>query len=191
MSTETRDPWDRRDGESDAAWQAFVLYRDQGAGNRSIRRVATDLSKPQSVLSRWSGENEWRRRVEAWDREQDAIRRQAMAEELERIVKRQSTTLGAAAQALLVPINAYLQRIQLLRTTVGEGQMFEDYDLRELAREAREAARLVPQLIQAERLVHGLSTSGNGQIVEDQSEQERRRVESLTRGELEAMLTGV
>lgn len=191
------DPWERQHGEGDERWEAFQIYRDQiinGDPKRSLRRVAAALSKSSTLLSRWAGEDSWSKRVEAWDREQDAMKRAAMARDMENMVKRQSTSLSAAAQALLAPIQAFLVKLQKERAANPNGDPYDGYDLRELMREAREAARLLPSLIQAERLVAGLSTTNHGGHdggpIDVRVEEARRRARAMSRGELEHLLLG-
>lgn len=60
------DPWDRRPKESTPAFEAFVIYRGMGV-ERSIRRVAKELSKSEALLKRWSAEHGWALRVAAYD----------------------------------------------------------------------------------------------------------------------------
>lgn len=77
-----RHPWDRQPGESDQAWAAFVAYRDLGA-DRSIRAAVEKLEKPKtynSTAQQFSQKNGWRIRVEAYDREQDRLRREHSAQ---------------------------------------------------------------------------------------------------------------
>jgi hypothetical protein len=64
--------WNRQPGETKKAYEAFRAYRDLG-GARSIREVAHKLGKSATLISRWSAENEWVRRVEAWDAHQQAL----------------------------------------------------------------------------------------------------------------------
>lgn len=191
------EPWDRQPDESPVAYAAFIVYRDQlanGHPGRSTREVAREVNKAQAQIGRWSSRHRWVRRVDAYDREQEAVKLQAMSRELERVARRQATSLGAAAQALLQPIQAYLSRLSELQKA-GEDP-FAGWTLRELTKEAREAARLIPQLVQAERLVHGLSTSNvgghdGGPVAVDVRVQEARsRVRAMGRAELEELLAG-
>lgn len=62
--------WDRQDGETDTAWQAFKTYRDLGPA-RSIAGACAELSKSRSTLQAWSGKNKWVVRARAWDRYAD------------------------------------------------------------------------------------------------------------------------
>lgn len=87
-------PWDRRESETNAQWQAFKCYRDLGL-SRSIPKAwekyksERDLSgsDPHPDFWDWYKENEWKDRAKAWDQYQDemiqAKRRQAVAEVFE------------------------------------------------------------------------------------------------------------
>lgn len=74
--------WDRSEGETDRAFEAFAVYRDQPTGHRSARLVAQELSKSAGIIARWSTEWNWVARVERWDRHVDEMdqERQAAAE---------------------------------------------------------------------------------------------------------------
>jgi hypothetical protein len=190
-------PWERQHGEGDERWEAFIVYRDQlGAGEnrRSLAKVGRQLGKSRVLIERWSSEDQWRSRVAAFDREQDALRRQTQAAELAKIVRRQSTSLGAAAQAMLAPIEAYLRRIAQLRQEVGDDEVFKGMTLADLGREAREAARLLPQLVQVERLVNGLTTQNvgghDGGPISVTVEDARRQAATMDRAALEQLLAG-
>lgn len=102
----TPEPWERRENESSKAYDAFAKYRDM-TKPRSIRKVAQELSKSGSLISRWSSEHEWVKRVDAWDAEQDRIARQAQLEEIKKMRKRHADL----ATAMLVKAAKALQRI--------------------------------------------------------------------------------
>lgn len=85
--------WERRQGESAKAYQAFVIYRDLGA-ERSTSKVAQKLSKSEQLIRRWSAKHEWQQRVEAWDAEQ-----QSHADEV--LLKTLSDTIAEEREALI------------------------------------------------------------------------------------------
>ena len=60
-------PWEKQPHESPPAFQAFVIYRDQGLGNRSTARVSEELGKSLALIHRWSGRWQWVFRVESYD----------------------------------------------------------------------------------------------------------------------------
>lgn len=65
-------PWDRQPKESEPAWAAFQLYRDQRLG-RSHQAVARQCSKSISIIRRWSARWSWVERAGRWDSYQDGI----------------------------------------------------------------------------------------------------------------------
>jgi hypothetical protein len=109
------EPWEQREGESAPAFHAFTIYRGLGP-RRSLVKVQEVLdeeraarkrrhnrgkeqapNKPQSSskkrqpngnLKLWSRGYDWVVRAQAWDREQDRIRRAAIAEENEKAARR-------------------------------------------------------------------------------------------------------
>lgn len=186
-------PWERYPGEGDQRWEAFQIYRDQllnGDTKRSLRRCATAVNKGTTIVARWSTDDDWRRRVEAYDREQDSIRLAESAKQIRAATRRHSRHLEASAIALFQPIEAYLKRIAKIRE--GRGDPFDEMTVRELGVEARAAVKLVPALVQVERLVHGLSTDrSEGVQVDPAVAEARQRIAGASRGELDAYLLGV
>lgn len=187
-----RDAWDRQINELDGAWEAFVIYRDMAAendGRRSLRRVGREVGKSGALIDRWSSEHEWQRRVQAFDRDRDATRLAEQAASIRRAARRQGRALEAAVMAVMAPVEAYLAK---LREQGGAAGAYSEWTLRELAIASREAARLLPALVQAERLVHGLSTSkGEHVAVDPQRAAAESRVRDMDRGELDVYLLGV
>lgn len=70
MSNKTAniDAWERQQGESSQAYEAFVSYRDMGL-ERSITKVAHSLSKSRALIGRWSSQWDWQERVRSYDNE--------------------------------------------------------------------------------------------------------------------------
>ena len=71
--------WLRQSGESSKAYAAFKEYLEQDRHHRSIRRVAQKLHKSSTLIGRWSRQNQWSKRVEAYDN--DAAKRDLEAHE--------------------------------------------------------------------------------------------------------------
>lgn len=61
-------PWERQNGESEKAFEAFSIYRDMNT-NRSIRAVGETLGKSSALMERWSSRWDWVERVRAYDNE--------------------------------------------------------------------------------------------------------------------------
>ncbi len=71
--------WDRRAAESAKAFEAFAVYREQGAG-RSLVRVSQEHGKSIATVTAWSGRHEWVSRAAAYDTE---VARRASARTIE------------------------------------------------------------------------------------------------------------
>lgn len=102
----TTEPWERQEGETSKAYEGFCAYRDLGP-SRSIAKAGQKLGKNKVTLERWSTENEWVKRVAAWDAEQDRIARQAQVDEIKKMRKRHADL----ASAMLIKAAKALQRI--------------------------------------------------------------------------------
>ena len=82
-----RAPWEKQDGESTQAFEAFSEYRDMGP-KRSHAKVSAKLGKSTALLNRWSRRWKWVERVSAWDRELDKKNREAQIEAIKEMSER-------------------------------------------------------------------------------------------------------
>lgn len=98
LSAPDSEVWDRREKESEPAWQAFTTYRDQDVGHRSLRKVAATLGKSGSLIHKWSHTHRWVMRVTAWDAEQDRIWQVELASQRRKMAERQMRTASVAQQ---------------------------------------------------------------------------------------------
>ena len=98
--------WERQPEESAKAWEAFVIYRDLGL-QRSLRKVAEELSKSETLMKRWSKQYDWPKRAQAWDAEQDRISRAAQVEEIKKMRRRHAKI----AETAMDKISAALERL--------------------------------------------------------------------------------
>lgn len=64
----TDKPWERQQGESEKAYEAFSAYRDMGQ-DRTITAVVKRLEKSRSLIDRWKDRWNWPDRVRAYDNE--------------------------------------------------------------------------------------------------------------------------
>ena len=98
-------PWERQDGETPKQFEAFKIYRDMGE-ERSITKVANQLSKTRPLLTRWSSANNWVERCRAWDNEQDRLLLLEQRKEIKKMRKRHADIANAmllkSAKALKV-----------------------------------------------------------------------------------------
>lgn len=99
-------PWERRDDESDPAWEAFRTYRDMGTA-RSTSKVGQALGKSKALMDRWCHQKAWVERCRAFDRHEDAAQVESYKEQTKHIV-RQQTEL---ADKLLRHLSANLDKL--------------------------------------------------------------------------------
>lgn len=184
--------WERQAGESEEAWQAFVLYRDQ-APPRSLREVCKEVGKEKALIGRWSSENRWVARVAAWDREQDRVKREADLQARAEMGLRHATEAMEAQEVLLMPARALMERWRKRKEKDPDKDPFENLSDLELIKEATKAARVFAQVGIFERLSRGMSTTNvgghEGGPLEIQDH--RARVEGMSRTEQEEYLLGV
>lgn len=60
--------------------------------SRSCERVSVEVKKCRRLIHRWSAENNWRKRVEEWDVEQDRVERAANITAIKKMHERQAAT---------------------------------------------------------------------------------------------------
>lgn len=99
-------PWERQDGESSQAYQAFLIYRDLGPG-RTFAAVAEKSKKCDSLIRKWKRRWNWRERADAWDVEMD----RQTCEELRKGIAKMRKEHTGIAKAMLVKSLKALQRI--------------------------------------------------------------------------------
>lgn len=115
MADTAGETWERRDGESAPAWEAFVSYRDLGPA-RSITKVARQLGKSRALVGRWSRTYAWVLRAAAWDQEQDRI----FAAEQQQARREMARRHAKLAQAVLAKAVARLQGLNAQELSPGE-----------------------------------------------------------------------
>lgn len=89
-----RDPWDRQPGETDRSYGQFAIYRDQGR-RRTLAQTAEFLTLNANHVRQVAAAKLWRKRAEAWDREQDRVFCQEMADKRRELVKDEAKIAGA------------------------------------------------------------------------------------------------
>lgn len=103
-------PWDRREEESSKAYEAFTIYRDMGT-ERSLAKVAEELSKSEQLMKRWSYTHGWVERASKWDDEQDRIEREIAQKEQAKAIREMRKRHADLGQAMLIKAARALARI--------------------------------------------------------------------------------
>ena len=84
--------WERQPRESVQAFEAFDLYCKMGA-DRSLRRVARELSKSDTLIKRWSSAWSWQKRSRDYDNE---LKRHEVEEQKKNLKKMQQRQIQTA-----------------------------------------------------------------------------------------------
>lgn len=163
--------WERQDGESVVAFDAFVVYRDIGT-DRSLRLVAQKVAKSLPLMKRWCARWQWGVRIEAWTHHEDRARQSGYLKGVRDMSERQARQAMTAASALLSPAAAVIKRIQKANKE-GEDP-FESLSLEKLINLVESVAPMIIQMLEAERVARGLppaggSGSGGVNVMIDQS----------------------
>jgi len=145
--------WGQQSDESDPAYGAFKVYRNQGAA-RSLRKAAREVGKSRSLFERWSRRHTWQARVATWDLEQQDLHKearfQAVSDHEERAGKLARAVLGRVAAELGAQ---HKGRCQMC----GRGPA-------EL--KPAQIATWLKAGVEVERLALGLSTAGAPQVTQ-------------------------
>ena len=89
--------WERQERESGPRWEAFQTYRNMPPGKRSTNEVAKSLGKAPRLIHKWSSEDKWQDRCEAYDRYLDA---EATARRIEGIAEMNKRHIDVAEKIL-------------------------------------------------------------------------------------------
>ena len=106
VSKTTAQPWERQEGETVKAFEAFCVYRDLGK-SRSQEKAAEKLSKSRQQMCKWSMKYNWVERVEAWEEEQDRLIRVELTKDIGAMRKKHADI----ANALLIKAATALKKI--------------------------------------------------------------------------------
>lgn len=99
------EPWERQEGETNKQFEAFCIYRDMGI-DRTHRKVANELGKSATLISRWASLNDWAERVKAYDDEQDRLNRIAQQKEIAQMRKKHANVASKMIDKALEALEA-------------------------------------------------------------------------------------
>lgn len=148
-------PWDRYPSEPSDAFHAFTAYRNMGA-KRTQSQVAKDFGLSPATVQLWAADFKWRDRTTAWDFYQDRIFQAEIAEYTRQMAKRHMESANDALVALQAPVRALLDKFQ--SDPEGLIEEFGTKDLMKLMRLAQDSIKIMPALMNAERLASGQPT---------------------------------
>lgn len=150
------EPWDRQLQEKADEYMAFTVYRNMGP-SRTFAQTARELSLSPSTISAYAHTHNWADRAAAWDYYQEKIFQAEMAEHTRTMAKIQIQMAREALESIRAPIAAINQKMAMDPT--GTLQELSKLDITKLMRLAQDSAKVIPQLMAAERLAVGQPTS--------------------------------
>lgn len=136
MTDDERRPWERQPAETDAAWSAFVLFRDAGPATRKVGDHGA-----------WSSRFAWRERAAAWDAHAD---RALEGDRVEAIADMRDRHLAVARDMLEVCRLEIGKRLARARAQPSVATV-----------SVRDLMDLIEKAIRLERLISGESESRN------------------------------
>ncbi|MEV4819305.1 hypothetical protein [Micromonospora tulbaghiae] len=107
--------WDRQRCEPEKAYGYFALYRDLGR-TRTVAKVAEQVNKSRDYLHKLATRWKWVQRAAAWDREEDRLYAEGLAEQ-RRDMARRHARIASALQGKLV---TRLQNLDASKLTPGD-----------------------------------------------------------------------
>lgn len=155
MTENTKQPWQQQLSEPKRSFSMFCIYRDMPAKERTLALAAVKAGRLPRSLDRQSAKWHWVERAEAWDQEQDQVKREA---HLEAIVAMSLRHAGAAKDVLttmMKPVEAMLQKMKLTPELIDNLAKLKAEELLVLI---NKVAQALPQVTNVERLSRGLPT---------------------------------
>ncbi|WP_349876149.1 hypothetical protein ABIH81_18585 [Micromonospora sp. HUAS YX12] len=107
--------WDRQRNEPEKAYGYFALYRELGR-TRTVAKVAEQVNKSRDYLHKLATRWKWVQRASAWDREEDRLYAEGLAEQ-RRDMARRHARIASALQGKLV---TRLQNLDASKLTPGD-----------------------------------------------------------------------
>jgi hypothetical protein len=127
--------WQQLPGETDKAYQAFVVYRNLEPKERSLSRVVSELGKSIPLIKRWSSRWSWVERARECDNYQEMRRLEKRIEEKQKMDE------------------DHLKIIRAERNKAVEA--LTNMDTETLANNALELRNWITEIIKLERLIMG------------------------------------
>lgn len=93
-------PWDRQPQEPETAYAYFAVYRDLGR-TRTVAKVSDEVHKSRDYTHKIATAWRWVQRAQAFDREQDRMYAEALAERRREMAERHAR-LASALQSKVV-----------------------------------------------------------------------------------------
>lgn len=146
-------PWGRMDVETDREWELFSFYRSLGRA-RMKKDVAEFFGVSRPYITKISQKRSWDRRIENWDRFKEKVYEQEVLDGIKSMAVEHARMARKGLEALVLPFDVLIERIES-----GEGrEELDKMSIANLIKLVNQSARVLPGLMNAERLSRGLPT---------------------------------
>jgi hypothetical protein len=116
MTNGIPEPWEQQPQEPPKAFQAFTIYRNMPANERSVRKTAEKLGRYASYMEKWCSKWSWVERARAHDAFVDKETRESAQREREIMVEMHIK----AARAMITKALQGLQKIPVDEMTAQD-----------------------------------------------------------------------
>lgn len=158
------EPWGMMDEETDRDYELFSYHRAQGL-SRTQTATARHFGISQVYVSKVATKRNWDERIRAWDEYREKLYTTEVIEGIKKMAKDHADIAAKGITALSSIFEAAIERIDDPRT---KGEL-DEISFRGLLALAEKSARVIPNLMNAERLSRGLPTEISSQIVVHES----------------------
>lgn len=146
------EPWNRLADEGDRPWLIFSYHRDQGPA-RSVKATAEHFGIVQSTLWRYSAKYDWVDRLRAFDQHEDRIYNARRATAIKEMAERHGDAIEGYLEALAVPFQALRMKLEEDPDAIAN---LSESSIKQLIDLSVKSGRIIPSMMQAERLARGM-----------------------------------
>jgi len=153
-----RKEWERGEGETARAYEAFREYRDLGS-SRSLAKAAERVGKSGRLVKKWSRNHSWSARAQAYDEYIEKKRQGVYETKLGELNAAHLDMVKSARESVMVPLRALIKRIEKVgEESIGAAAEVENIPIEKLLSIVRPYVKLALDVIKMERLLYGLPT---------------------------------
>lgn len=156
------EPWGKTNEETNRDYELFSYYRALGL-SRTFSEVAKQFSISGTYVSRVANKHDWIERVTEWDKYREKIYTTEVIDRTRKMAEEHAEISKKGVRALSIAFDELLTRIE--NEDPVHLEEMKELPLRSLYAMVEKAARVLPNLMNAERLSRGLPTELSAQMV--------------------------
>lgn len=149
------EPWGKMEEETNRDYELFSHYRALGL-SRTFAAVAKHFSISQTYVSKVAHKHGWLDRVDEWDKYREKVYTSEILDKTKKMAEEHAKISAKGVRALSIAFDELLERIDSEDPLHLEEM--SQLSLKSLYAMVEKAARVLPNLMNAERLSRGLPT---------------------------------